>query len=110
MASDIGKQINTTKRVLDKELINKWDNIKLILKYKYVTGVKECNSLEAEKYKFDLWGLFRNVFRIEEHLIYPHIIVNDFNSWTDYNGNQILFKMLDNGVLSKYYMLFISSK
>lgn len=110
MANNLGDLINVTRRTVDKELMNRWLSIKLLLKLHHITGYKDCTALDAIKYKHDFWGLFRNVFKIQEELVYPHLIANDFNAWTDYDGIQTRFKMLNTDALLRYYGLFIMEK
>lgn len=102
----LSDQINNTPYTLDKYWVKKWNSIKPILKYKYVAAVNEVTPLYAEKYKHDLYGLFKIYFGISDQYVYPHIIVNDFDSSYDYNGNKLRFRMLDNSKLNYYISLF----
>lgn len=90
----------------NSNLINKWNNIRIILKQKYVIATKEISTSDSRKYLHDLEGLFSDIFYTKPEFIYPHIIVNGYNSSCDYNGEILRFKILDNTALNNYYRLF----
>lgn len=104
---NIGQKIETDNYVISKDLVIEWNRIKLLLQSKYVVTTKEITPVQAEKYKFDLFGLFRDVMRIPEQYIYPHIICNGYDSSQCYNGDKLRFDILDNPTLMKYHRVFV---
>lgn len=109
MANPLYTSIDVSN-ALYKHYIVEWQRVKLILMRNHVVSVKETTPLYAEKYKFDLWGLFRDVFFIDTPYIYPHMICNGYDSSNIYNGNQLRFNILDNNILTTYYKLFKRNK
>lgn len=106
----IGDWITDNDYFLTKYQMQEWNNIKLMLARKYVVAVKEVLPVYAEKYKFDLEGLFRDVFSIPKMYIYPHILINGFDSSQCYNGNKLRFNILDNEVVARYHKYFIRNE
>ena len=96
------------ENIIDKDMIKKWNSVKAILKDKHVLSYEEIKPIYANKYKYDLYGLFQEVFNIPKEYIYPTIIVNGFDTLTDYDGNTLRFKRLDIVALNKYYQRFTS--
>lgn len=96
------------EQIIDKDMIKKWNTVIPILKDKHVLSYEEIKPIYANKYKYDLVGLFKEVFNIPKEYIYPTIRVNGFDSLTDYDGNTLRFKRLDNVALGKYYQRFTS--
>lgn len=105
MKNSLYTKINTSN-ALNKDLINKWNTAIPILAAKYVQGVKEISASTANVYRFDLYGLFLNVFLIQENYIYPHIRVNGYDCSNNYDGKKLRFILLDPMRLSLYYNLF----
>lgn len=108
--SNLADSINTSANVQDSYLIKKWNTIKPIMKSKYVVSINEISPVYAEKYKYDLYGLFQQYFSIPEQFIYPHIIANDYDSSSDYDGSKLRFRILDTKELGYYYKLFIKNR
>lgn len=105
MKDSLYNKINTSSG-LTKDLVNKWNSVIPILAAKYVQGIKEISPRTANVYRFDLYGLFLNVFLIPENYIYPHIRVNGYDSSNNYDGKKLRFIVLDPMRLSLYYNLF----
>lgn len=104
---NLGSKITTAQ--LSKSMMQKWNTIRPILKYDHTNNIEEVKPVYAEKYKFDLYGLFREVFSIPEEFLYPHMIVNDYDCPTDFTGERLRFRKLDANVLQGYYRRFLSS-
>lgn len=94
-------------KIIPKSVFDKWNSVKYYLIENHVAGETEISPVNAEKYRFDLYGLFNNVLFIQPEYIYPHIIVNGYTSSYDYNAELLRFKILDTTVLSSYYRLFM---
>lgn len=104
---NIGDFIQVDNYNFNKDLMIEWNRIKLLLMTKYVVTTKTITPLNAEKYRFDLWGLFRDIIQIPETYIYPHIICNGYDSSQCYDGGRLTFDILDNPTLMKYHRVFV---
>ena len=102
IASEIGSGYGT----LDRSLVAKWNSIRDILRTSHISTELSVNTVAAERYKFDLYGLLRNELNIPTMQIYPHMIVNGYMSSYDYYGELLRFKIIDGNVLRQYYRLF----
>lgn len=91
-------------------MINAWNQAMEILKITLATATKEITPQQAEKYKFDLEGLFYNEFRIPRGVIYPNMKLNGYDASYCYDGKKLRFKIFESGGLSKYYSAFIKNK
>lgn len=109
-AKNLADEITSSINMQDEYLVKKWNTLKPILKSRYVVSINEIGPLIAEKYKFDLWGMFKNHLYIPEQYIYPHIIANDYDSSNEYDGSRLRFKILDMKELGYYYKLFIKNR
>ena len=107
---NLAENIDTEANAVGEDLIREWNNIKVLLQLHHISGIREITPLYAEKYKFDLWGLFRDTMYIPEIYIYPHIIVNDYDSSASYHGDKLRFAIIDNTVLQTYHKLFVRNK
>ena len=105
--TNIGDSIKTDTYIISKDLVMEWNRIKLMLMTKYIVTSKEATPVQAEKYKFDLYGLFRDILQIPEQYIYPHIICNGYDSSQCYTGDKLRFDILDNPTLMKYHRVFV---
>ena len=104
--NSIADKIGSGYNSLDRNLVAKWNSIRDILRTKYVTTEMSVNTVAAERYKFDLYGLFLNEFNIPTIQIYPHMIVNGYMSSYDYYGELLRFKIIDGNILRQYHRLF----
>ena len=107
---NLASSITNAENIQDEYLVKKWNTIKSIIKTRYVVSINEISPVIAEKYKFDLYGMFKNYLSIPEHYIYPHIIANDYDSSNEYDGSRLRFKILDTKELGYYYNLFIKNR
>lgn len=107
MPNNLSYSISTNIQI-DRKMINNWNSIKSVLKEKYLTGQQfEVHPLVAEKYKFDLYGLFKYEIHIDDLYIYPHMIVNDYDCSNNYDGGKLRFDLIKTSILETYYRLFI---
>lgn len=90
----------------DHDLIAKWNGLKDILRLNHIVTETTISQLAAEKYRFDLYGIFKNELSLPEFQIYPHFIVNGYTSSYDYYGEILRFKIINGDVLTKYYRMF----
>lgn len=91
---------------LTEDLINKWESsIPMILRTSQA-GTRTISIQIANKYRFDLYGLFKNELQIPEEYIYPHIRANGYFSSNNYNGDKLTFILLKAEDLSKYLNRF----
>lgn len=102
----INKNIITTT-TLTYDLIFKWDSIRSVLQEKYIISEKEITPVQAEKYRNDLFGLFQNELSIQKQFLYPHMIVNGYDSPSNYAAEKLRFSILDSKQLKIYHMLFL---
>ena len=89
--------------------MSRWDSIRDVLKYRYIVGQKDITPVQAEKYRGDIYGLFRNELNIVHEYVYPHMIVNGYLSPYDYGGEILTFDIIDIDALRTYYSLFIKN-
>ena len=104
--TNLADHIEYSPLLFSKHIMKEWQRVKPILELKHITSVREITPLYAEKYKFDLHGLFRDILMIDKTFIYPHIIINGYDSSTCYDGNRLKFSMLSLMALTKYHRLF----
>lgn len=103
--ANISNNIKINK-LSDIELINKWNLITDTLIKKHIVREIEISPVMADKYKFDLFGLFRNEINIPIEHIYPHIRVNGYDSSNCYDGGKLRLKIIDANIINNYYKLF----
>jgi len=60
------------------------------------------------RYIFDFYGLLQHL-EIPEYYHYPILLVNDFYTPTQYDGNLLEIRMIDIQLLEHYKTLFISN-
>ena len=87
-------------------MIKSWNQAMEIMKIKLNTGTKEISPQLAEKYKFDLYGLFYTEFNIPKQLIYPNIRLNGYDSSYCYDGKKLRFKLFESSGLSNFLTSF----
>lgn len=109
MDGNIVKLIKTTD-LIDKDMVKKWQSVKGILIKNAIQTEIDVKASTSEAYKFDLEGLFINVIKIRPEYVYPHIIVNGYNSSQSYEGNRTKFFIIDNQYLSMFHSLFKRDK
>jgi len=91
--------------MLTKNIILNWENVIPKITDDDLLGTIKLEGVEAKKYMFDLEG-FLITRNIVKEFIYPIIRINGFYSSTDYDGKDIELKIIDAGILTKYYTLF----
>lgn len=109
MAENITNLIKSSY-LIDKDMVKKWQSVKGILIQNAIQTEIDVKASAAESYKFDLEGLFINVIKIRPEYVYPHIIVNGYNSSQSYDGNRTKFFIIDNQYLSMFHSLFKRNK
>ena len=82
-----------------------WDRVTELIKKKNINGVKSIVLSEAEKYKYDMDGLFTYLGVPKEYL-YIHIRVNGYISSRCYDSNQTVFDMIDLSKMNSYKKMF----
>lgn len=93
---------------LTKDMVIKWSTIRSVLQENYVITTKEISPVQAEKYKNDLFGLMANELSIPKEYLYPHMLVNGYDSPSSYGGERLRFDILDPRQLKIYHMLFLN--
>ena len=101
---------NIQEGYMTHKVANGWCNVLPFLLQFNIVDTEEITTVDAEKYRFDMYGLFKHVLNIPDEYIYPHILANGYDSSYDYNGNQLRIKMLDLSALEQYYNLFIRTE
>lgn len=93
------------KEPLTSDLISRWNTTLHILKENHIANVAEITPVLAEKYRFDLAGLLMNEMNIPEKHVYPHIIINGYDSSYSYDGKKLRLSILSEHALDLYYKL-----
>lgn len=94
---------------INRSLLAKWNSIRDLLLEKHIATTVSVSVVDAEKFKFDLHGLFKFSLNMADYEIYPHMIVNGYTSSTDYNGELLRFKIINSNTLNTYYRMFLRS-
>jgi hypothetical protein len=92
--------------VMTSDLIGRWNTVLDTLSNKHIVEHRGISPAVAEKYKGDMYGMFRELGIPDSH-IYPHIRVNGYLSSMDYYGEILVINILDNSVLEQYIRLFL---
>lgn len=93
-----------------EKLIEDWNNVIYDLLTNHVTNEVSISPVLAEKYRFDLEGLFLNEFNIQQEHIHPCIRVNGYDSSNSYDGGKLNFMIVDSNMLTTYYRMFTRKK
>ena len=104
MSTNLSKYVDTTLKKTT-EYYSNWNNVKDLLGG-YVVNTVEVGPAIIEKYVGDMHGLFKDQFSMRDELIYPHILVNGYLSSSDFNGEILRIKLLDERKLSDYLLRF----
>ena len=91
---------SSMSKTLTEELLHKWDNILIGVTASNIY-TKEMTPGEADKYIFDFNGLLQSL-SIPEKYWYPHIKLNNFSSFTEYDGRTTIY-LLDAVFLDKMF-------
>ena len=91
---------SSMSKTLTEELLHKWDNILIGVTAANIY-TKEMTPGEADKYIFDFNGLLQSL-SIPEKYWYPHIKLNNFSSFTEYDGRTTIY-LLDAVFLDKMF-------
>jgi len=102
----LSDSINTTSYTNDERTVNNWNNVIGIFISKYITRTIDVSPVVADKYRFDLYGLFSNELNIPEEHIYPHILANGYMCSNEYDSKKLRFVLLDTTMLNNYSKLF----
>jgi hypothetical protein len=100
----VSTNINTSTG-LTSELADKWAMVVPKLKEAAIVREIEMTPVQAEKYKGDLHGLFKNEMSMRETHIYPHILVNGYDSSSCFDGTNLKLYILDESKVEVYYKL-----
>ena len=87
-------------KTLTEELLHKWDNVLVGLVSTNIY-TKEISPGEADKYIFDFNCLLQSL-SVPEKYWYPHIKLNDFKSFTEYDGRTTIY-LIDVVYLDKMF-------
>lgn len=104
MASNLSFK-NNQVTTISKDIIIDWNSVISKLYNLHVTKIVSIKGTIAEKYRGDMYGLFKYL-DIQEEFIYPHIRVNGYNSSRDYGGSTSDIKIIDSSILNVYYEMF----
>lgn len=77
------------------EDVKMWNNFKYLIDNEANYTIETIENATAEKYAYDLYGLFLNFFKIDRKYIYVHMLVNGYTSSHDYDGEKLSFKILN---------------
>jgi len=95
----------TVRDVIRKDMVLKWNSVINTLAKSAIHNTIEISPVMAEKYKFDMDGLFRE-YSIPPEFVYPHIRVNGYYSSQDYDSFKLRLDILDVKVLDSFYRMF----
>lgn len=87
---------------LNQDLLHKWDHIISVISEDDIY-IKTVEKSEGNKYIFDFNGLLESL-NIPEKYWYPHIRLNNFKSFTEYDGRTSIY-LLENAFLDKMYSI-----
>jgi len=88
-----------------KTLMTRWNTAMLDIVNRGTTGDTVIEAVVANRYKFDFYGLLL-FLGVNEKYHYPHLLANKYTNPTQFLGNIYTVKLLDNGLLSRYYDAF----
>lgn len=94
---------------LSADLITKLNTVISTLRDKHVSKEITITPVIAEKYRFDMHGLFQNELSMIDEFIYPHIRVNGYNCSNSYDGELLKIKIIDEAILKHYLALLKKS-
>ncbi len=105
MANTTNLSNSTPNFKSDKDLIVQWSTVINILKKYHIVTTKQISNVMAKKYKHDLYGLFQEL-QYPAEFIYPLMRVNGYMSSREYNGDVVIFDIVDATQLDTYLTLF----
>ena len=94
----------------DQEVMDFWDNVIPIIKNKISYSTHTFSMAEADRYKFDLYGLLRVELVLPEELIYPNILLNGYQCSEDYDGIRTTIYTGNRQDLLNYYEIYLSQR
>lgn len=94
-----------TNYTLTTTMMGRWNSVVDILGSKHIVENRPVDPAIINKYVGDMYGLFKELNVPDSH-IYPHIRVNGYVSSSDFYGEILNIKILDQTVLEAYIGLF----
>lgn len=91
------KEINQNESVIEM-----WNNIIPMVRNTLDYIPNEISIAVAERYRFDLYGLFVNELKIPDEFIYPNFLINGYVSSDEFQGDKTKFLTANLVQLSKY--------
>lgn len=91
------KEINQNESVIEM-----WNNIIPMVRNTLDYIPNEISIAVAERYRFDLYGLFVNELKIPDEFIYPNFLINGYVSSDEFKGDKTKFLTANLVQLSKY--------
>lgn len=91
------KEINQNESVIEM-----WNNIIPMVRSNLDYIPNEISIAVAERYRFDLYGLFVNELKIPDEFIYPNFLINGYVSSDEFQGDKTKFLTANLVQLSKY--------
>ena len=91
------KEINQNESVIEM-----WNNIIPMIRNTLDYIPNEISIAVAERYRFDLYGLFVNELKIPDEFIYPNFLINGYVSSDEFQGDKTKFLTANLVQLSKF--------
>lgn len=91
---------------LTNELRNKWDMAIPYLKNK-INGYKEIEPQQAEKFRYDFYGLLANILGMEWQYHYPVMKLNGYDASYCYDAKKLRIAIPDPSALNSFYSAFV---
>lgn len=101
MSENIAKKLPKTYPI-DSYIVAQWMMYLPTLYERGITKQVEISPAIGYKYRFDLFGLLANEFNVTYRLLIPNMLVNGYNSPTDYDGTNLRLYILDESMCGNY--------
>lgn len=92
----------------DEATILMWNNLIPSIKNNLTIITHEITRAEAYRYRFDLYGILKNILYVPEDLIYPNYLLNNCKCSTDFKGEVLNIYTGSKEELYKYLTVYQS--
>lgn len=91
---------------VDREVIKRWDNCLATITGEHdVYTVYEAKVSDLEFYKGDAYGFFRNIIKLPEDIIYPTMLLNGMQSYSDLTISHSHIKIFKSEIIQKLLLI-----
>lgn len=92
--------------VQDEGVIEMWNNTIPMIRGSISLIPNEVTIAVAERYRFDLYGLFSVELQIPEEFIYPNFLINGYVASDEFEGDRTSFYTANLEQLSKFLNVY----